>query len=154
MKEILVGIFGTEAQPLQWYLFALGVVFALVLRVTGVPALAFALGMYLPMEINTPVLLGGVLSWIVQRQRAGEDAEVPAARHQQGILIASGLIAGGALWGVVNAALGVGFGSERMSAFHLLSESAFEGPLGEGLAIAALVGLCWLVVAWSRKVAR
>ncbi|MDY0110666.1 MAG: oligopeptide transporter, OPT family [Candidatus Krumholzibacteria bacterium] len=151
MKEILVGIFGTAAQPLQWYLFALGVVFAVVLRVAGVPALAFALGMYLPMEINTPVLLGGILSWVVQRKRENVAAALVEARHQKGILIASGLIAGGALWGVVNAALGVGFGQEKMASLHLLSEHAFDGPLGEGIAIVALVALCWLVVAWAKR---
>ncbi len=154
MKEILVGIFGTTAQPLQWYLFALGVVFAVVLRITGVPALAFALGMYLPMEINTPVLLGGILAWFVQRQRSGEDEEAPRARHQQGILIASGLIAGGALMGVLNALLNVVFGQENMTALHILGEHQFEGLLGEGIAIALLAGLCVLLVGWARKAAR
>ncbi len=150
MKEILVGIFGTTAQPLQWYMFGLGAVFAVVLRITGVPALAFALGMYLPMQINTPVLLGGILSWFVQRRHQGEADAVPQARHQRGILIASGLIAGGALMGVINAALGVGFGVETMRHMHLLSEHAYEGMLGEGLAMALLAGLCVLLVRWSR----
>jgi putative OPT family oligopeptide transporter len=154
MKEILVGIFGTTAQPLQWYLFALGVVFAVVLRITGVPALAFALGMYLPMEINTPVLLGGILAWFVQRQRPGEDPEAPKARHQQGILIASGLIAGGALMGVFNAALNVMIGPDNMEKLHLLSPHRFEGLLGEGIAIALLAALCVLMVGWARKAAR
>jgi putative OPT family oligopeptide transporter len=151
MKEILVGIFGTTAQPLQWYLFALGVVFAVVLRITGVPALAFALGMYLPMEINTPVLLGGILSWIVQRQRAGEDPQAARSRHQRGILIASGLIAGGALMGVLNAIFNVAFGPENMARLHVLSDHHFEGDLGEGIAIAVLAGLCWLIVHWARR---
>ncbi|HOX25738.1 MAG TPA: oligopeptide transporter, OPT family [Candidatus Krumholzibacteria bacterium] len=146
MKTILVGIFGTADQPLQWLLFGLGAVFAVVLRVAGVPALAFALGMYLPMEINTPVLLGGVLSWVVQRRRKGDPAEAPAARHQQGILIASGLIAGGALMGVLNAGLNVGFGTPAMDRLHVLADPAFEGRVGEGIAIVLLAGLCWLVV--------
>ncbi len=154
MKEILVGIFGTTAQPLQWYLFALGVVFAVVLRITGVPALAFALGMYLPMEINTPVLLGGILAWFVQRRRPDEDEEAPKARHQQGILIASGLIAGGALMGVFNAGLNVMIGPDNMEKLHLLSPHQFEGLLGEGIAIALLGALCVLMVGWARKAAR
>ncbi len=147
MKEILVGIFGTTEQPLQWYLFALGVIFAVVLRIIGVPALAFALGMYLPMEINMPVLLGGILAWFVQR--SGPEA-ISKARHQRGILIASGLIAGGALMGVINAALGVGFGQEAMAKMHILNDHQFEGLLGEGIAIALLVGLCVLLVRWAR----
>ncbi len=121
MKEILVGIFGATEQPLQWYLFGLGVIFATVLRIIGVPALAFALGMYLPMEINMPVLLGGILAWAVQRQGSGEDSNLPKIRHQRGILIASGLIAGGALMGVFNAIFTVSFGMENMSKMHLLN---------------------------------
>ena len=151
MKEILVGIFGTTAQPLQWYLFALGVIFAVVLRIVGVPALAFALGMYLPMEINTPVLLGGALAWFVKR---GGLKAVSEARYQRGILIASGLIAGGALMGVINAALGVGFGTETMAKAHLLTDHAFEGMTGEALAIIGLVALCIGVVTWARRAAR
>ena len=151
MKEILVGIFGTTAQPLQWYLFALGAIFAMVLRVIGVPALAFALGMYLPMEINFPVLLGGILAWFVQR---GNDAEASKLRNERGILIASGLIAGGALMGVINAGLGVGLGPERMATMHLLSDQQFEGLFGEGIAIAVLAGFCLLVVTWARRASR
>ena len=157
MKEILVGIFGTEAQPLQWYCFALGVIFALVLRIVGVPALAFALGMYLPMELNTPVLLGGILSWIVGRHGGGTAAEVAKQRSERGILIASGLIAGGALMGVFDAFLGVvAFGGDlqRKATLYLLSDHAFEGLLGEGLALIGLVALCTLIVTWSRRAAR
>lgn len=148
MKEILVGIFGTTEQPLQWYLFALGVIFALVLRIVGVPALAFALGMYLPMEINAPVLLGGILAWFVQR---GGSETLAKARHSRGTLVASGLIAGGALFGVLNAILNMAFGKEAMAGLHLLDDHQFEGMLGEGIAVAALAALCWLVVGWARR---
>ncbi len=157
MKEILVGIFGTEAQPLQWYTFSLGVIFAVVLRIVGVPALAFALGMYLPMELNTPVLLGGILSWIVGRKGRGTSNETAKKRLDRGILIASGLIAGGALMGVVDAFLGVvAFGgeTERKATLYLLSDHAFEGVSGEAIALIGLVALCWLVVGWARRAAR
>ena len=60
-----------QTAPLQWYLFGLGVLLSLILRMTGVPPLAFALGMHLPMELNTPVLLGGILSWMVARRGRG-----------------------------------------------------------------------------------
>jgi putative OPT family oligopeptide transporter len=157
MKEILVGIFGSEAQPLQWYTFALGVIFAVVLRVSGVPALAFALGMYLPMELNTPVLLGGILSWIVARRGKGVSEKTAKQRLERGILIASGLIAGGALMGVFDAFLGVvlfGGDLERKAALYLLSDHAFEGVVGEGIAIAGLIALCVLIVVWARRAAR
>jgi len=157
MKEILVGIFGTTAQPLQWYTFALGVIFAVVLRIVGVPALAFALGMYLPMQLNTPVLLGGILSWVVRQRGKNTSEEIAKLRHDRGILIASGLIAGGALMGVFDAFLGVvAFGGdlERKASLYLLSDHAFEGMMGEALALVGLVALCLLVVSWSRKAAR
>jgi putative OPT family oligopeptide transporter len=157
MKEILVGIFGTVNQPLQWYTFALGVIFAVVLRIVGVPALPFALGMYLPMQLNTPVLLGGILSWIVGRKGKGTSGEVAKLRLERGILIASGLIAGGALMGVFDAFLGVvAFGGdlERKAGLYLLSDHAFEGITGEGIALAGLVALCLLIVFWSRRAAR
>jgi putative OPT family oligopeptide transporter len=156
MKEILVGIFGTVAQPLQWPFFASGVLFALILRILGVPGLAFALGMYLPMELNTPVLLGGILSWVVGRKNAATTDAVAKARTERGILIASGLIAGGALIGVFDAFLGVvAFGGDaaRKSSLHLLHEEAFAGVTGEAIAIVALVGLCTLIVRWSRRAA-
>jgi putative OPT family oligopeptide transporter len=157
MKEILIGIFGTVHQPLQWYMFTLGVIFAVVLRIVNVPALAFALGMYLPMQLNTPVLLGGILSWLVGRRGKGTSEATAKLRHERGILIASGLIAGGALMGVFDAFLGVvAFGGEvqRKSALYLLSDHAFEGLLGEGIAIAGFVALCLIVVQWSRRAAR
>jgi len=157
MKEILIGIFGTVSQPLQWYTFGLGVIFAVILRIVGVPALAFALGMYLPMQLNTPVLLGGILSWFVKRTGKGSNEAAAKQRHERGILIASGLIAGGALMGVFDAFLGVvAFGGdlERKSALYLLSDHAFEGVVGEGLALVGLFALCLLVVRWARAAAK
>lgn len=154
MKEILIGIFGTIEQPLQWYLFALGVVFALVLRIVNVPALAFALGMYLPMELNTPVLLGGILSWLVQRPWGGATPEQVKARNDRGVLVASGLIAGGALMGVFDAFLGAVVYRGNLDAkagLHLLSEHAFEGIPGEWLALIGLVALGTFIVTFSRR---
>ena len=156
MKEILVGIFGAQTSVLQWYLFALGVLLALILRMAGVPPLAFALGMYLPLELNTPVLLGGILSWLVARRTAGDTDAAAKARTDRGVLVASGLMAGGAILGVVDSGVNVLFmqtaGSlEGKSVIHLLSEHAFEGVVGEGIAIVALVLLCAFVVGYARR---
>jgi putative OPT family oligopeptide transporter len=156
MKEILVGIFGTTTAPLQWYLFGLGVILSLLLRMVGVPALAFALGMYLPIELNTSVLLGGILSWIVSRPKAGEGMEVIKPRADRGVLIASGLMAGGAIMGVIdaiaNAAIKMITGSmEAKSAIHLLSDHAFEGASGEWLGLLGLLGLCAFLVLYARR---
>lgn len=156
MKEILIGIFGTNEAPLQWYLFGLGVLLSLILRMAGVPALAFALGMYLPMELNTPVLLGGILAWLVGRKRAGDTDDGVKARTDRGVLIASGLMAGGAILGVIDAVInavikGTTGSSEAKSAVHILSEHAFEGAPGEILGLLGLAGLCTFIVVYSRR---
>jgi putative OPT family oligopeptide transporter len=156
MKEILVGIFGAEAAPLQWYLFGLGVLLSLILRMTGVPPLAFALGMYLPMELNTPVLLGGILSWMVARRREGEDDATIKARTDRGVLLASGLMAGGAIIGAADAITSaivkqVTGSTTAKNAIHILSDHAFEGLPGEVIGTITLVALCTFVVWFSRR---
>lgn len=81
-----------------WMLYIVGAILALLLNWLGVPALAFCLGMFLPLHLNTPMLVGGLVSWFVGR--SSKDAAVCKARSDRGTLIASGLIAGGALFGV------------------------------------------------------
>jgi putative OPT family oligopeptide transporter len=90
-----------EGGTSPWPLYMAGAFFAVVLWMIGVPPLAFALGAYLPMEINTPLLVGGLISYWVARSSA--DAQVSLERHAQGETIASGLIAGGALGGLFSA---------------------------------------------------
>jgi len=156
MKEILLGIFGTTEAPLQWYLFGLGVGLAIILRMANIPALAFALGMYLPMELNTPVLLGGFLSWLVARNWKGDSAATVKARMDKGVLIASGLVAGGAIMGVIDAisnavVKGVTGSTEAKGVIHILSDHAFEGLPGEVLGLLGLVALCTVIVTWARR---
>ena len=81
-----------------WILYIVGAILALILNWLGVPALAFCLGMFLPLQLNTPMLVGGLVSWFVGR--SSKDKAVCRARTDRGTLIASGLIAGGALFGV------------------------------------------------------
>jgi putative OPT family oligopeptide transporter len=156
MKEILVGIFGAGSGSVRWFLFALGVIFSLILRMVNVPALAFALGMYLPIELNTPILLGGILSWIVSRPRPGEGPEAVKPRHDRGILLASGFMAGGALMGVadavVNAVIKSSTGSlEAKKVMHLLPPEVFEGAGGEALAMVGLAALGIFLVLFARR---
>ena len=89
-----------------WPLYALGAVIAVVLTLCKVPALAFALGMFIPMELNVPLVIGGAINWYVTSR--SQNAEVNKARGEQGNLIASGFIAGGALMGVLSALLRFG----------------------------------------------
>jgi putative OPT family oligopeptide transporter len=156
MKEILVGIFGTTEAPLQWYLFGLGVLLALILRMAGVPPLAFALGMYLPMELNTPVLLGGILAWAVGRRREGESDAVVKARTDRGVLVASGFMAGGAILGVLdaiaNAAIKAVAGNlEPKAAIHFMSEHAAGGAPGELVGLLGIAALSTFIVVYSRR---
>ena len=84
-----------------WILYIVGAILALLLNWLGVPALAFCLGMFLPLQLNTPMLVGGLISWAVGRSTS--DKALSKARTDRGTLIASGLIAGGALFGVFSA---------------------------------------------------
>lgn len=86
-----------------WLLYAVGAVLAVVLNYFKVPALAFALGMFIPLDLNTPLLIGGAISEFIAHR--SKDAQLNKARMEKGTLIASGFIAGGALMGVVSAAL-------------------------------------------------
>ncbi len=86
-----------------WMLYFCGAALALVLTSIGVPALAFALGMFIPMELNAPLVVGGLIAWFVSNR--SQDKTLNKARFDRGTLIASGFIAGGALMGVVSALL-------------------------------------------------
>ena len=131
-----------------WLLYGIGAVIAVILTVCKVPALAFCLGMFIPLDLNLPLLLGGALAWFVGSR--SKDAAVNASRVEKGTLIASGFIAGGALMGVVSAIL-------KFAGCDLWLAS-WNTPLASGstpaemIAIIPLVGLCaYLVLASLRK---
>lgn len=86
-----------------WLLYIVGAVLAVLLNWLGVPALAFSLGMFIPMQLNAPLLVGGIISWFVSSR--SKDEAVNTARQERGTLLASGFIAGGALLGVVSAGM-------------------------------------------------
>ena len=86
-----------------WLLYGIGALIAVLLTLFKVPALAFCLGMFIPLDLNLPLLLGGAISWFVSTR--SKDASVNAARQEKGTLVASGFIAGGALMGVLSAIL-------------------------------------------------
>ena len=86
-----------------WILYIMGAVLALVLQAIGVPALPFSLGMFIPMSLNAPLVVGGLVAWFVSNR--SEDEALNKARFDRGTLIASGFIAGGALMGVLTATL-------------------------------------------------
>jgi putative OPT family oligopeptide transporter len=98
MAAVVRSTMGTAEAP--WFLYGLGGAIAVLVELTGVSSLAFALGMYLPLELNTPILAGAIVAWFVRRS-AGGRKPLEKARNDRGTLVASGLIAGGALAGVL-----------------------------------------------------
>ena len=101
MKALVEGFM--SRQPVAYILFGSGAAIAVIMEMLGVPALIFALGMYLPLELNTPALVGGVISYFVGRRAEGLGGNRGSSIRERGVIIASGLMAGGALGGVFGA---------------------------------------------------
>ena len=125
-----------------WILYAIGAVIAIVLTFCKVPALAFALGMFIPMELNVPLVVGGAINWFVSTR--SKDAAVNKERAEKGNLIASGFIAGGALMGVLSALL-------RFCGVMFDYEAWWANPMSEMLALAAYVLLIVYFIRATRK---
>ncbi len=117
-----------------WFLYLAGIFMALVLELLKISPLAFALGMYLPIQLNTPLLVGGIIAYLVSTRSA--DAEVNRKRKARGILIASGFVAGGALMGIVSALIALPGWDE------VLNVGLAERPFGEVLSVILFLGLC------------
>ena len=125
-----------------WSLYAIGAVIAVVLTLCNVPALAFALGMFIPMELNVPLVFGGAINWYVTTR--SKDAEVNKARGEKGNLLASGFIAGGALMGVVSALLRFGGISFDYAAW-------WANPLSEVCSLVAYILLIIYFIKATKK---
>jgi uncharacterized oligopeptide transporter (OPT) family protein len=153
MAAVLRGVMGTAGAP--WFLYGAGGVFAASAEMCGVSGLAFALGMYLPMELNSPLVLGAAVAWLLQR--SSPDASLAKARHEKGTLIASGFIAGGALVGVLAALLKwVEETTQKHFVPDLTRVSTFGlGPFleawGNWLGLAAFLALAAAVYGDSRR---
>jgi putative OPT family oligopeptide transporter len=96
-------------QPVPWALFGVGSMIAVLLEMLQVPALTFALGMYLPLELNSPALVGGFLHHLVTTKSAKQGREAGRSLRERGVVIASGMMAGGALGGVLGVAMRLAF---------------------------------------------
>ena len=125
-----------------WILYMVGAILALILNWLGVPALAFCLGMFIPLQLNTPMLIGGAISYFVSH--SSKDKKLNDARRDRGTLIASGLIAGGALFGV-------------FAAITKFAGFEYTSPIGEGMTqilgcIAYVLLMAYLI--WDSKRAK
>lgn len=124
-----------------WLLYGVGALMAILLTWAKIPALAFALGMFIPMELNVPLLVGGLINWYVTTR--SKKQQVNEARGEKGTLIASGFIAGGALMGVVSALL-------RFGGYNMVSDAWMANPMSE---VCALVAYALLIAyfVWATK---
>jgi putative OPT family oligopeptide transporter len=154
MAAVLRGVMGTGDAP--WLLYGIGAVFAVASELCGVSGLAFALGMYLPMDLNSPLVYGAGLAWLLQH--SSKQPAVAKERHEKGTLIASGFIAGGALVGVFAALLRF---LEDSRGVTIIPDLTKAGAFGAGLAawgnwlgLVAFLGLGAWVYLDSRRAAR
>ena len=122
-----------------WILYGIGAIISIALTFFGIPALAFSLGMFIPLELNLPLLAGGAIAWFVSTR--SKDAALNTARKERGTLLASGFIAGGALMGVVSAVL-------RFGGVNLLNTEWMESNGGELLALGMYL-LIIFYLAWD-----
>ena len=134
-----------SGQGAPWLLYGIGAVIAIILNFCKISPLAFALGMFIPLQLNLPLVAGGAISWYVSRRRKGEDESAPTKRNEKGTLLASGFIAGGALMGVVSAAMQ--FGGVNYSSAEWLAT-----PAAQWLSVVAYACIiAYLVLACKKK---
>jgi putative OPT family oligopeptide transporter len=136
MAAVIKAIVGTP-DPTKWYLYAFGAAIAVIIELLGISSLAFALGMYIPIEYNSPILVGAIVAHLVRRSTS-RDA-LGRARYDRGILLASGLIAGGALMGVLSAVVSMLCNS---LGWQLPSFGQQATVLGNATGLVLFIGLC------------
>jgi putative OPT family oligopeptide transporter len=161
MSYIIKGILSAE---LPWGLVLLGVMTAIVLELSGIPSLAFAVGMYLPLSSSTPIFLGGMVRWGVDRylrtkpenQHLTEEEVVAKTDQSQGVLLASGYIAGATLAGVVYSFLNLSGGvTAKFREFEDWSANNnpfFAGPYSDLLGLVPLAGLTIVLYLVGREI--
>jgi len=125
-----------------WLLYIIGAVLAIVLDRIGIPALAFSLGMFIPLQLNIPLLVGGFIAWFVSSR--SKDELINKARKEKATLIASGLLAGGAIFGVISAIL------KYAGVTATVPASYIDSMPFHVLAIIMFVGLCTYLVLHSK----
>jgi putative OPT family oligopeptide transporter len=151
MKALVEGFM--SRQPIAYILFGAGAMMAVILEMLGVPALIVALGMYLPLELNTPALVGGFLSHWVSRRSERAGGEEGRSMRERGVIIASGLMAGGALGGVFGAALRLWPGySEDMIMTPFFADAGTHDRTSQLVSIAAFLAIC--VYLWFGSIRR
>ncbi|HKP10982.1 MAG TPA: oligopeptide transporter, OPT family [Blastocatellia bacterium] len=161
MSYIIKGIL---SQRLPWGLVLLGAMIAIVLEMSGIPSLAFAVGVYLPLSASTPIFIGGLIRWLVDkyvrkkfaRHNFTEDQLVAESDKSPGVLMASGYIAGGALAGIIVAIMsgweGLAGFNKQISDWANTSNPFFSGPNSDLLSLIPFLIICILLYLAGREV--
>ena len=162
MSYIIKGILGHQ---LPWALVLLGVMISIVLEMSGIPSLAFAVGVYLPLSSSTPIFFGGMIRWLVDRwlrrhkfkdHDLTHDALVAEGDKSSGVLLASGYIAGSAITGIIIALMNLvpslAATTDRLTAWATAHNPFFAGPHADLLALIPFVVLCILLYLVGRDV--
>lgn len=131
-----------SGQGAPWLLYGIGAVISIVLTMCGVSALAFALGMFIPLQLNLPLIVGGLVNWYVNSRSS--DVSLNQRRNEKGTLLASGFIAGGALMGVVSA--GMQFGG-----LNFANAAYLSSPISQVVSLIAYVALIIYLAKTSLK---
>ena len=146
MKALVVGFM--SHQPVAYMLFGIGAIITLILEMLGKSSMVFALGIYLPLDLTSPVLAGGVLSHIINKRSEKVGGEPGSRIRERGVILASGLMAGGALGGVLGAALHL-FPWYREDL--ITTPFYMNDPVSQSVSVAMFVGLCLYVWFYSVK---
>lgn len=140
MAAIIEPLMSGQGAP--WLLYGIGAVISIVLTMCGVSALAFALGMFIPLQLNLPLIVGGLVNWYVNSRSS--DVSLNQRRNEKGTLLASGFIAGGALMGVVSA--GMQFGG-----LNFANAAYLSSPISQVVSLIAYVALIIYLAKTSLK---
>jgi putative OPT family oligopeptide transporter len=142
MAALIQPLMNPGAQ-VPWLLYGVGILTALMLELIGVPPLAFALGMYIPLELNTPLVIGGFIAYLVNR--SSRDKELAGKRYDRGILTASGFIAGGAIIGVISAIM------KYLNVERFVRLDWSDSPKGEPIALVMFILISIYLYVDSRR---
>ena len=148
MKMVVEGVMGGT---LPWSLIIIGAFIAIVVEILGIPVLAFAIGLYLPIHLSTPIMVGGAIKWIVEKRKYSSDAERKEA-SDRGVLYSAGLIAGEGIIGILLAVFAVAKLDEKINLSGIYGDNFVKYGNWVGLvAFALLVGSILLVCNKKKK---
>jgi putative OPT family oligopeptide transporter len=144
MKALVVGFM--SRQPVAYMLFGIGAIITLILEMLGKSSMVFAMGIYLPLELTSPVLAGGILSHLINKRSEKTGGEQGSRIRERGVILASGLMAGGALGGVFGAALHLfpWYSADRITTPFYANDAVSQS-------ISALLFVCLCFYVWFRS---